>query len=112
MWGRRETATSSRRNKLCYGRWGARSRRPKMNRRDFSCIFTGAVAASSFPAPAAKQDSRPNIVFILTDDQRLDSLGCYGNRFIRTPHIDRLAADGVLFEQATVTSAICTPSRA
>jgi arylsulfatase A-like enzyme len=55
---------------------------------------------------------RPNLVFVLTDDQRLDSLGCYGNRVVRTPHIDRLAAEGTLFEQATITSAICTPSRA
>lgn len=55
---------------------------------------------------------KPNLIFILTDDQRQDSLGCYGNSFIKTPNIDRLASDGTLFEQAFVTSAICTPSRA
>jgi arylsulfatase A-like enzyme len=55
---------------------------------------------------------KPNIIFILTDDQRADSLGCMGNREIRTPNLDRLAGEGVLFENAFVSSAICTPSRA
>ncbi|MEM6692529.1 MAG: sulfatase-like hydrolase/transferase, partial [Planctomycetota bacterium] len=59
--------------------------------------------------PAA---DRPNVIFILTDDQRYDTLGCTGNGFVQTPNIDQLAADGVLFANATVTSAICTPSRA
>jgi arylsulfatase A-like enzyme len=61
---------------------------------------------------SAAAASRPNLIFILTDDQRRDTLGCYGNTFIRTPNLDRLAAEGVLFENAAVTSAICTPSRA
>ena len=55
---------------------------------------------------------RPNLVFILTDDQRYDTLGCTGNTFTRTPHLDRLAAEDVLVTNAHVTSAICTPSRA
>lgn len=55
---------------------------------------------------------RPNLVFILTDDQRYDTLGCTGNGIVKTPNIDRLAEQGTLFTQATVTSAICTPSRA
>ncbi len=82
-----------------------------MDRRSFNRTLAGAF----FTAGAAlgqKKDSRPNIVFILTDDQRRDSLGCYGNAEVRTPNIDRLAKDGVLFERASVTSAICTPSRA
>ena len=54
---------------------------------------------------------RPNIIFILTDDQRADTLGCMGNPVIQTPHIDQLAEEGVLFENASITSAICTPSR-
>ena len=56
--------------------------------------------------------SQPNFVFILTDDHRFDMLGCTGNEIVRTPHLDRLAAEGVLFSNAHVTSAICTPSRA
>ncbi|MGC6425828.1 MAG: sulfatase-like hydrolase/transferase [Akkermansiaceae bacterium] len=55
---------------------------------------------------------RPNILFILTDDQRQDSLPIYGNSFVKTPHIDQFAAESVVFEHASVTSAICTPSRA
>lgn len=56
--------------------------------------------------------TRPNILFICTDQQRYDSLGCYGNTHIRTPTIDQLATDGVLFEQCYVQSPVCSPSRA
>jgi arylsulfatase A-like enzyme len=56
--------------------------------------------------------TRPNILFICTDQQRFDSLGCYGNGHIHTPAIDRLAADGVLFERCYVQSPVCAPSRA
>ncbi|WP_020530265.1 sulfatase-like hydrolase/transferase [Flexithrix dorotheae] len=57
------------------------------------------------------QGSKPNIIFILTDDQSYDMLGCTGNTEIQTPHLDKLADEGVLFTNAHVTSAICTPSR-
>ncbi|MEM9018907.1 MAG: sulfatase-like hydrolase/transferase, partial [Verrucomicrobiota bacterium] len=56
-------------------------------------------------------EDRPNIIFLLTDDHRQSDLGCYGNPIVKTPHIDQLAAEGVLFENASITSAICTPSR-
>ncbi|MEM9280717.1 MAG: sulfatase-like hydrolase/transferase [Verrucomicrobiota bacterium] len=56
-------------------------------------------------------ENRPNIIFLLTDDHRQTDLGCYGNEMVQTPHLDRLAAEGVLFENASITSAICTPSR-
>jgi arylsulfatase A-like enzyme len=75
----------------------------------------GGALAAGFPAivgRAQQNPPRPNIIFVLTDDQRWNSLGCYGNTEVRTPHIDKLAADGVRFENAFVTSAICTPSRA
>jgi arylsulfatase A-like enzyme len=54
---------------------------------------------------------KPNFIIILTDDQSYDMLGCTGNNIIRTPNIDQLADDGVLFTNAHTTSAICTPSR-
>ena len=54
---------------------------------------------------------RPNLLFVFTDEQRFDTLGCYGNARIRTPNTDRLAAAGVLFERAYVTQPVCTPSR-
>jgi arylsulfatase A-like enzyme len=61
---------------------------------------------------ASAKDARPNIIFILTDDQRADSLGCMGNSLVKTPNLDRLAEEGTLFVNATVTSTLCTPSRA
>lgn len=54
---------------------------------------------------------KPNFIFILTDDQSYGMLGCTGNEIVKTPHIDQLANDGVLFTNAHITSAICTPSR-
>jgi arylsulfatase A-like enzyme len=71
-----------------------------------------ALAAFTPRIHAAPVGPRPNIIFILSDDQRWNSLGATGNTVVRTPHLDRLAAEGVLFENATVNSAICTPSRA
>lgn len=55
---------------------------------------------------------RPNIIFILTDDQRWDALSCMGNQQARTPNIDRLAKEGVLFKNHFVTTSICCVSRA
>lgn len=57
-------------------------------------------------------DERPNIVFLLTDDQTTYSLGCYGNEDVQTPHIDALAAEGVTFDRHYDTTAICMASRA
>ncbi len=56
--------------------------------------------------------TRPNILFICTDQQRYDAVGCYGNRHIITPAIDALAAEGVLFEQCYVQNPVTAPSRA
>ncbi|MBZ0291156.1 MAG: sulfatase-like hydrolase/transferase [Anaerolineae bacterium] len=56
--------------------------------------------------------SQPNILLIMTDQQRFDSLGCYGFEAAYTPNLDQLAADGVLFEHCYVNNPICTPSRA
>lgn len=74
------------------------------------CFLSGAVSAVGAERHSAR--SRPNLIFVLTDDQRADTLGCYGNDFIETPNLDQLAADGVVFDRTYVTSAICTPSRA
>ncbi|MBI5723086.1 MAG: sulfatase-like hydrolase/transferase [Planctomycetes bacterium] len=54
---------------------------------------------------------KPNILWICTDSQRWDTLGCYGNPFVHSPNIDRLAREGVLFENAFTQSPLCTPSR-
>jgi arylsulfatase A-like enzyme len=58
------------------------------------------------------QDPKPNIIFILTDDQRWDALGYAGNSIIQTPEMDRLAAEGIYYENAFVTTPICAASRA
>lgn len=58
------------------------------------------------------QDSRPNIIFILTDDQRWDALGFAGNTIIQTPEMDHLAEEGIYYENAFVTTPICAASRA
>ena len=55
---------------------------------------------------------RPNFVFIISDQHRRDTLGCYGSSVCRTPSLDRLAADGVLFENAFGVNVVCSPSRA
>ena len=55
---------------------------------------------------------RPNILFILTDNQRADLLGCAGNPIIQTPHLDLLAQRGVRFANAFATTPICAASRA
>jgi len=60
------------------------------------------------PAP----ERPPNVLLITTDQQRRDTLGCYGNPVIRTPHLDSLAAGGIRFDRAYVTNPVCTPSRA
>lgn len=61
---------------------------------------------------ARVQVDPPNLIFLLTDDQRWDSLGSYGNSIVQTPHIDGLAAEGVLFENMFVTTSICALNRA
>ncbi|MCZ6632070.1 MAG: sulfatase-like hydrolase/transferase, partial [bacterium] len=57
-------------------------------------------------------DGRPNILWICTDQQRFDTLGCYGNRFVETPNLDGLARESVVFDYAFSQSPVCTPSRA
>lgn len=67
------------------------------------------VASTAAEAPAAP---RPNILFLFSDDQRFDTLGCAGHPIVRTPNLDRLAQDGVRFSNAHVTTAVCWVSRA
>lgn len=82
-------------------------------------VLAGLIHLILFPAiPVAlysgiKQDpEKPNIIFILTDDQRWDALGYAGNKVIQTPEMDKLAAEGVYFKNAFVTTPICAASRA
>ncbi len=61
--------------------------------------------------PATAAPARPNIVFILADDLGNYDLGCYGQKLIKTPNIDRIAAEGMLFKQAYTGATVCAPSR-
>jgi arylsulfatase A-like enzyme len=61
---------------------------------------------------AVSEPRRPNIVFILSDDHRWDMLACAGHPWLRTPHLDALAAGGARFRNAFVTTSLCSPSRA
>jgi len=86
----------------------------KTTRRSFLRII-GATAvgiSTSCAAPPRRSTARPNIVFFLIDDQRNDTLGCAGHPILKTPVVDSLAAEGVRFANAFVTTSICAASRA
>lgn len=53
---------------------------------------------------------QPNLLFIFTDEQRWDTLPCYGNDVVQAPHLEGLASQGAIFEHAYVTQSICTPT--
>jgi arylsulfatase A-like enzyme len=75
-------------------------------------LATLALLLGAGPAPAAETAAKPNVVFILIDDLRWDALGCTGHPFVKTPNIDRLAKEGATFQNAFVTTPLCSPSRA
>lgn len=62
-------------------------------------------------ADESKPSPRPNIIFILADDLGYGDLGCYGQKKIQTPHLDRMAAEGLRFTQFYAGSTVCAPSR-
>lgn len=69
---------------------------------------------SALALPAALVQNRaasPNLVFLISDDHSAPDLGCYGNSNLRTPHLDRMAREGIRFERAFVTSPQCSPNR-
>ncbi|RJP32956.1 MAG: DUF4976 domain-containing protein [Candidatus Omnitrophota bacterium] len=78
-----------------------------------------AAAGATFPyvntlvSPAANAaDKRRNIIFILIDDMRFDSMSCMGHPFLQTPNLDRMVNGGILFNHGYVTTSLCSPSRA
>ena len=72
--------------------------------RFIALVFAGIVSAFA--------QIRPNIIFIMTDDHAVSALGAYGNALVRTPTLDRIAAQGVRFDRAFVTNSLCAPGRA
>src|SRR5436305_14580146 len=73
-------------------------------------VFLVVSRSSAVDLPAAKP-SRPNIILILADDLGYGEVGCYGQEKIKTPNIDRLAAEGMRFTQFYAGSTVCAPSR-
>jgi arylsulfatase A-like enzyme len=89
-----------------------------MQRRDFlKTLGFGAVAITipgcqdTLPRPRKPSTGKPNIIFILADDLGYGDLGCYGQKNIQTPHIDRIAKEGVKFTDHYAGSTVCAPSR-
>jgi len=90
-----------------------------MDRRKFLTFCSVGTSSLALSTALHGQDSkdnnpdkRPNIIFLLTDDQRWDSMGCMGNPIIQTPNMDNMARNCVIFRNAYVTTPICCASRA
>ena len=92
-----------------------------MNRREFIRLAANGAVAAVIPFGGCKSQlagnrnvpaKQPNIIFLLTDDQRWDTMGCAGNSIIHTPNMDSMAQNGVMFSNAFVTTSICMTSRA
>ena len=97
---------------------GWRTNRPRIALRSaarFAVLLL--TAALGLPLPTRSQGSdapreRPNIVFVFTDDHAAHAISAYGSKINRTPNIDRLAKEGMLFRNCFCTNSICAPSRA
>ncbi|MEX2495773.1 MAG: sulfatase [Woeseia sp.] len=89
------------------------SERNELTRRDFgkATLATMALAAADNRLALGAEMERPNILVFVADDAGARHFGCYGNRSIRTPNIDRLSAEGVTADKAMLTISQCSPSR-
>jgi len=86
-----------------------------MHRRDFLKTVTGGAAVIAVEGllgqAATTPAARPNIIFILADDLGYGDLGCYGQKLVATPNLDRMAAEGMRFTDAYCGAPVCAPSR-
>jgi len=86
----------------------------RLTRRNFIKIGAGAAALAAAPVPAVRAGAngdRPNIVLLMADQFRADCVGADGNAVIKTPNLDRIAKEGVLFRYAYSSTPTCTPAR-
>jgi N-acetylglucosamine-6-sulfatase len=90
------------------------SKRAAMKGRTTAVFAIALIVSATLCPPQSNRakSTRPNIVFILIDDLRWDELGITGHPFIKTPNIDRIGREGVLFRNAFMTTPLCSPSRA
>ena len=82
-----------------------------ISRRNFVRGTVSAAAVALLPGVRHARAPRPNILFILADDLGYGDLSCYGRPDYRTPHIDRLAREGVRFTSNYTAAAVCSPTR-
>jgi arylsulfatase A-like enzyme len=75
-------------------------------------MLSGLLSLMFAAGPAIGPAPRPNIVFVMSDDHAAHAISAYGSRVNQTPHIDRLAREGMLFRNMFVTNSVCSPSRA
>jgi arylsulfatase A-like enzyme len=73
-------------------------------------LVASLLVGCNNPGSEGKMPGRPNIIWIVAEDMS-DHWSCYGEKTIVTPHIDKLAQEGVLFEHAFVTAPVCSPCR-
>jgi len=85
---------------------------PQLSWRPMRLVLTIPILLTCLSGYCDGPQERPNFVVFITDDQAFNGLSCTGNPTLKTPHLDELAASGVLFEKAFVTTAICCCSRA
>ncbi len=86
-----------------------------------NCLTLGAAALilSQFHLPTAAAaatgaqaaEGRPNIVLVLADDMTWNDLGCMGSPTVKTPNLDRIAAQGAVFDRLYTCTSVCTPTR-
>ena len=89
---------------------------PSITRRQFLATLGAGAAAAMLPRLAPAQSApaplkKPNIIFVLSDDLAQGDVGCYGQKLIKTPNLDRMAAEGTRFTQAYCGTSVCAPSR-